>query len=669
MKRLLLAALAVVAACGEGTPEHLVCTVAGPPPDSVASIGCGNDYDVLGFEETPFATFAHTNTINVLVDRQDEGRVYYLHSSRWWLHFDFVYFVLEGHPESDRGTSAYNQAHAQFNLLNYQSATRRYVLGKVVQYRDQKKLVFELAAGDHADADMIVWSYERVAAGLYDGDDLLYRPVSNSQEQMIPQLTDRVPIILSAELFAGQTYQPLNPGTSWGYLRFRKASQLEGDPVLPVDIVVLDRVPNDITVVSGIVTAEFQTPLSHINILAKNRGTPNMALRGGFTDPALRALEGELIKLTVGPKEFLVEPGVLGEAQAWWDSIRPSGTLTPEYDLGVTGLVDLVDAGATDEAAITRRHIGAKAANFAEMMRITVPRTVRMPLPAGALPFSAFDQHMTENGLWPLLDSIIADQVAGLLSHEQLSARLFQLRWAIYQAPMNTAFRDALAAQVMAVWGTADLRFRSSTNVEDLAEFSGAGLYTSVSGSLGDPAGAASLESAAKVVWASAYNTPAFIEREFYRVDHREVRMGVLIHPAFGEELANGVAITINEFTPLRPGFYINAQLGEVSVTNPTGEAIPEQILWYTWYDEPEYEVLSRSSLTGGAPVLDDAQYGELAEQLDLLHRRFRPIFCVIPGSDPIQLYPECGVDVEWKLATDGQIYVKQARPMRGAPE
>ena len=28
-------------------------------------------------------------------------------------------------------------------------------------------------------------------------------------------------------------------------------------------------------------------------------------------------------------------------------------------------------------------------------------------------------------------------------------------------------------------------------------------------------------------------------------------------------------------------------------------EAIPEQILWYTWYEEPEYEVITRSSLIG----------------------------------------------------------------------
>ena len=96
--------------------------------------------------------------------------------------------------------------------------------------------------------------------------------------------------------------------------------------------------------------------------------------------------------------------------------------------------------------------------------------------------------------------------------------------------------------------------------------------------------------------------------------------MGVLVHPAQEDELANGVALTINQFSELRPAFYINSQLGEVSVTNPTGDATPEQILYYTWYEEPEYEVITRSSLMPWAPgwpageaILTDAELDELA--------------------------------------------------------
>ena len=131
-----------------------------------------------------------------------------------------------------------------------------------------------------------------------------------------------------------------------------------------------------------------------------------------------------------------------------------------------------------------------------------------------------------------------------------------------------------LEAELIRRYGIdARVRFRSSTNVEDLAEFSGAGLYTSAAATPSE--GASALADALRTVWASAWNNQAFIERDFYRVDHRELNMGVLIHPAFEDELANGVAITTNAFDEDRPAFFINSQVGEVSVTNPSGRAVP----------------------------------------------------------------------------------------------
>lgn len=650
----LVPVLGAVAACDDEPGPARVCAVGASVPDATFRIGCARDYERLGYEDDPFTTFARTRSVSVVVDRQDGGRVYFLNTARWWLHFDFVFYVLEGHAPGD---PTYSTAHAQFNALNYRSENRRYLLGKIVQYLDQDRLVFSLAAGDRASAALIAEGFDAARTRLYDGDALLFRPVSNDQEKLIPDLVARgIPIVTSAELFAGQTYQPLNPGVGYGHLRFRKASQLQGEPPLPVEIVVLDRVPSDISVVSGIVTAEFQTPLSHVNILAKNRGTPNMALRDAWQDATLRGFEGELVKLTVTSSDFAVEPATLAEAQAYWDAIRPAEPLVPAHDLQVTGFLDLQQHGLEAIAAI-----GAKAANFGQTTRVSP--AVRMPLPARAIPFSAFERHMTEHGLWPMLEAIVAEREAGTLDDRDLERRLFQLRWAIYEAPLDPTFRAALVDEMRATWGDATrVRFRSSTNVEDLKSFSGAGLYTSVGVALAD--GEELVEKRLKVVWASVYNYAAFVEREFYRVDQRQVMMGVLVNPAFVDEAANGVALTINEFTNLRPAFYINAQVGEISVANPTGEAIPEQILWYTYYQDPEYEVLSRSSLFGGAPVLADPEYQELAGMLTRLSAHFRWLHCRIEGTNDID--PSCALDVEWKLTPAREVYVKQVRPLRG---
>ncbi len=648
LRSMVAAGLVALLGAAGGCSSEPQCTVPdGVYPDWIRSLGCDHDYALL-WAERDDSVFARTRTINWLIDREDGDKVYFIDSKQFTLHYTFASAFLDREGFTPVGT------HSEFNLLNYRRPNRRFLLGQLITYVDQGLLTLELAAGDNADADMIVDGFHRIADSIYNGDQLQYRPVSASQEALLPVLSAEIPTISTADVFRGQHYQPLNPGVGFGTLRFARVAEIAGQPLLPTELVVLDRVPNDISMVSGIVTEEFQTPLSHINILSKNRGTPNMALRDGFTDPELRSYQGQLVRLEVTPQEFSIRTATPDEAEAYWDSLRPSDPLVPQYDLGVTGLQDLATLGA--DAAIS---IGAKAANLAELGKVRTEddQPIALPERPFAIPFSYFDAHLTDNDIWPDVDRLLAE--ASGLAPSVLEQRLFEIRWKIYRSPMAPALRDALAAEITARWG-ADrrVRFRSSTNVEDLAEFSGAGLYTSAGATLAD--GAQSIEDAVKVVWASAWNYQAFVERDFYRVDHRKVRMGVLVHPAFVDEEANGVAITINEFNQLRPAYYINSQLGEVSVTNPTGEAVPEQILYYTWYEEPEYEVIARSSLLagitgwpGGQAIFTDDELALLASYLGAIHAHFN----AGGGNTPM--------DVEFKLAPGRVIVIKQARPLR----
>jgi hypothetical protein len=634
-----LAALAALAAagCGAGEPE---CSVPdGVDPDWIRAIGCEGDYALL-WSERADSVFSRTRTVNWLIDREQSDRVYFIDTEDFDLHFFFAEAYLQIPGLSPVGN------HAEFNLLNYRREGRRFVLGKLIHYIDQDLLTFEMSAGDTAGAEMIAAAFEVVAGSIFDGERLRYRPVSASQEALLGELAARIPVIRTEEVWSGQSFQPLHSRTGYGTLRFRRVAELGGRPPGPTDIVVLDRVPADLSLVSGVITGEFQTPLSHVNILAKSRGTPNMALRGAFLEPELRALDGELVRLEVTQQGWTIAPAALAEAEAFWDQLRPSEPLVPVIDESVVGLVDL--AGVDHRAAAS---IGAKAANLAELAR--VPGAVRLPDRPLALAISAYQAHIEAAGLQPVIDQLLADVAAGGVEPGELGARLFDLRWRIFRAPMDAALRDSLIAALLDRWGPeARIRLRSSTNVEDLPGFSGAGLYTSAGADLSSPS---AVEDAVKVVWASAWNLQAFVERDFYRVDHARVRMGVLIHPAFAGERANGVAVTINELASNRPAYYINSQRGEVSVTNPTGLAIPEQILYYTWYEEPEYEVITRSSLTAGASVLDEAELEALAGHLGAIHQHFK----VLHGAGA-----DFAMDVEFKLDAAGELVIKQARPL-----
>jgi phosphoenolpyruvate synthase/pyruvate phosphate dikinase len=279
------------------------------------------------------------------------------------------------------------------------------------------------------------------------------------------------------------------------------------------------------------------------------------------------------------------------------------------------------------------------------------------PAPPGfVVPVSRYVQFMLDNHLAARAAAILGDR-AIMSDRRRLDAALAELRRAIEEAPIDRRLVEAIRASIRRVAGNQPVRFRSSTNAEDLAGFSGAGLYTSKTVDLSDPR--KSIERGLRAVWASVWNLRAVEERELFGIPHDQVAMAVLVHRAFPDERANGVAITRNLFTRFRPAFTVNVQAGEESVTNPEGDSTPEQFLYYTFYNEgPRVEVLSRSSETHGQPVLTDAQIEVLGRALAAIHDRFMEWY----GSRP-----DYAMDVEFKFDGTGPggptLFIKQARP------
>jgi hypothetical protein len=226
------------------------------------------------------------------------------------------------------------------------------------------------------------------------------------------------------------------------------------------------------------------------------------------------------------------------------------------------------------------------------------------------------------------------------------------------------------------------IRFRSSTNVEDSEQFTGAGLYESYSGCLADDldendTGPCACDAsdgvergvfrAIRRVFASFYNDNAFLERLKYGIDETDVGMALLVHQSFPDEieLANGVA-TLDKSGGPNWSANIVSQKGAVSVTNPPASAVPEQVrIDYSPLRGASPWLMQRSSLVSlrENTVLEwEREYIELYELLVAAAERYCQ---VLQKEDPM-------LDFEFKkVAPEGKLIVKQIReiPQQGNVE
>lgn len=642
-------------------PVPVVCELEAPDetPDFLQLLGCPDDYDRLA--SLPLDTsIPGARSAKVVYDRVTD-ELYVQNSNEYLLHHAFCAAHLSG------GDLPFVPDLGQFNAIEYFSPERRFILGALTYYSGPDRYVLEFSPYDTADATMASTLFDAVQTAT-PFVDIAHHPTSELVQ--VNTAAAGLPTVTTEEIFADIDYQPLNLATAVGKLRFVDADDLETTYVDFRDIVVLDEVPNDISVVLGIVTEQFQTPLAHINVLSQNRGTPNMGLRGARSNPELIALEGKWVELTVGAFDWSIREVTREEADTWFDAHRPDTVQVPELDLSVTEVLPIEEALDPETTAMRDRirdaipALGGKASHYAELYAIG---SVPVP-PAYVVPVYFYDQHMTTHGLYDVAATMIADPRFEA-DPAWRDAELAVLRESIRAAPVDPALVTAVEAQ-MQVLGLTRSRFRSSTNAEDLEGFTGAGLYTSKSGEIGNPD--KSIEDAIREVWSSVWFLRAVDERRYRGISHLEVGMALLCHRSFPDEYANGVAITANLFDPtgVEPAFYINVQRGESSVVKPAPGVTTDQILYQ--YDRPGqpaiYLAHSNSLLLGDDPsVLTGAQLFELGQSLSAIHSHFASAYGTTPGG----FY---AMDVEFKFDVvepggEPELFVKQARPYPGRGE
>ena len=436
-------------------------------------------------------------------------------------------------------------------------------------------------------------------------------------------------------------YLPLNPGRSCGRLRILLPGMVPGAR----DIVLCETLPNHLPRVSGMITAVRQTPLSHVNLRAVQDQVPNAFISDAIDNEAIRALVGKYVAYQVTVDGYDLRAAVPEEVASYFSQRRPTQKQVPPRDLAITAIRSLTDVRPTDSASV-----GAKAANLAALGGFGFPAGT---IPEGfAVPFYFYDEFMKHNRLYQLARQLVANQPIQQ-DLESQDRRLQQLRSRIKGGQMPEWMTAAVTALHESFPADTPLRCRSSTNNEDLPGFSGAGLYDSFTHYPDE----GHLSKTIKQVFAGLWTLRGFQERAFFRVDHFATAMGVLVHPHFAGELANGVAVTDDILYQTEGTYYLNVQVGEDLVTNPNTASVPEEGL-LDWWDSRRYRLMRPSNRAADARSLLSPRHREqLRTYLGLIHARFARLHRTALEDETFAM------EIEFKITAQGTLAIKQARP------
>ncbi len=631
---------------------------------SITSLVLGQDWtDDLTDRET-FVTFSKIDdtpgsigvrTMKFLVCGVDTTtpRIYFIDTNKNAYHYDFAVNALKLRISLD-----------EFNRATYFTDHRSFIAGTLLSYDNfidaqgkKGAYVFEFWPTDPVKVQFTHLVYELISTHMgFDVDRLFYHPAGETHMQLLKQEQEQynrlaIPVLTSELLFQNMTFIPLHLGEGYGYLKVGDATNSASYSFK--DIVIFKTIPNELSHVAGVLTEEPQTPLCHINLKARQNNTPNVFLKNASSQPEIEALIDKPVYFKVRADGIEIRRATDQEIEIHLEKIRPTESRSPERNLSITTITSLKQVRNKDISTF-----GAKAANVGELKLVALKDVT---IPDGfAIPFYFYHVFMSKTGLYEEARSMIerADFKSSSEAREKL---LKEFQKKIKKTPMPEDLQasiDELQGQFSEGIG---IRCRSSSNNEDLPGFNGAGLYDSYT----YRPGAGSLSQTIQKVFASLWNFRAFEEREFYRINHFHTAMGVLVHPNFDSEIANGVAVTKNPYYKDWDGCYINAQVGESLVTNPQEGSLPDEILGlFTQIsnDDDDKEGLEiifirhSNQVDEGKTVLTLDQTKLLADNLLEIQKHFLKVYHKNTQDG-------FAMDIEFKIDKNNELVIKQARP------
>ncbi len=612
--------------------ERAPATVAKGPAasskNSVPKVGNRSEFDTIArtyHQGTPYA-LPHAMFV---IDRRSKNKVHYVNSQKFRFHKDFLlatYLV-------PRGADVFKPI--------YIDQDRRFIVGTIAWHATVEKFTWELWEGDLASAEIIKTADKAIGSTFYE--KVYYKPNSIRQEDATASIgIDRV---LQDELNRNQSFLTLNPGTAVG--RIHIIDKLDDTVEIGSnEIIVLKELPITLPPVRGIIVAQPSSPLSHINILAKGWNIPNVYIKNA--DKLFREYNTFVFKLEANLTDYKLNPANLEDLRA---SVSPDEQIPPS-DLSVRKLAALREMRKKDSIAY-----GAKSANLGEMLN---SRIAGITVPDGfAVPYYWYDKFMKDNDLYDVIEDLM-DNLDFVHNPRFRRQKLEEFRNSIQKGQFDAELRAEIIDKWKKQLGGKPVFIRSSANAEDLPNFSGAGLYSSVPNVIEE----SKLIEGVKKVWASLWNFDGYEARVRNYVSQNDVYMSAFIQTGIDME-KGGVMITKDPFdNGNRNAVYISAVCGHNSkVVSNTG--IPEQILFNPRSNSVVVMTLSQQEnalafdergdlretvdkcASGNKRVLNDLQARNLAKAAVSIKRAF--------GGKKEQ-------DIEWGIL-NGRIYIVQSRP------
>ncbi|HET6283507.1 MAG TPA: lamin tail domain-containing protein, partial [Polyangia bacterium] len=334
-----------------------------PAGDRFHSLYTPADFETLAAGSTEL----ESRSVKFVVDMDSGDVVHFLGTKAWALHYTFIRERIYQEARVDRcdpqQAAVFNQGWVDFSVREYFQTDRRFLLGTAVYWGGSRISTIEFAQGDVITGEQMRRAFFAVTARLPDPTAWTIRPTGNDQVVRVRDVEGTVPIADRNLPFRGRTFQPLVAGPAFGLLRFVAGADLEEASLGAGVILITDEVPNDIPLVGGLITEAFQTPLAHVAVLAKNRGTPDMALTAARQDARIAPFIDQLVRLEVTGGGFMLREATADEVRAHLEKLFPRGELRrPRLDTTVRGPVDL-GGRALDDLPV----IGGKASQLAEL--------------------------------------------------------------------------------------------------------------------------------------------------------------------------------------------------------------------------------------------------------------------------------------------------------------